>query len=416
MTRPAIGQALDPKRNSLNFLRLVLAFSVVYAHACDIAWFGLHNVAVNDTSLGALAVYGFFGISGYLIAGSLSRNSVPRYLWQRFLRIFPAFWICLIVTSFVLGTVAWLHQNPAHCDLSCYLRLHPGPFSYVYSNALLKINQSGVVSNNFIYFIGNASLWTLFYEFLCYLFLAGLAIIGIFRYRGLVLTTTLGLLAILSILTLTPSLNRMFSVFHHFITMEFLILSVVFMVGSLIWLYRDVVPDSAILAVLLAIAFVASLHLPREGNLPTLGFTASSLGAFLIAYPLLWLGAHLPLHRIGSKNDYSYGVYIYAFPLTQLMVIFGADQLGFALFMVVNAALALAFAIASWWLIEKRALRLKRVSFPGLPPQVRRLLAAVPDAHASVLRPPTSPPVPNHQRVTSEDPDSHGVERDLGQR
>ena len=166
--------------------------------------------------------------------------------------------------------------------------LHPGPFSYVYSNALLKINQSGVVLNNFLSFIGNGSLWTLFYEFLCYLFLAALALIGIFRYRGLVLAITLGLLATFSIFTLTPSLNGMLSVAHHFVTMEFLILSAVFMVGSLIWLYRDVIPDSPFIAVPLAIAFVASLYLPREGNLPTLGLTASSLGAFLIAYPLLW--------------------------------------------------------------------------------------------------------------------------------
>ena len=397
MRGATIGQALDPKRNSLNFLRLVLAFSVVYAHASEYAWFGWRNVVVNDTSLGVIAVYGFFGISGYLIAGSLSRNSVPRYIWQRFLRIFPAFWVCLVVTALVFGTVAWLHQRSVHCGLSCYLGLHPGPVSYVYSNALLKINQGGVVSSGFYSHISNASLWTLFYEFLCYLFLAGLALIGIFRYRRLVLTITLGLLAILSILTFTPSLNRMFSVVHHAIMMEFLILSVVFMVGALIWLYRDVVPDSPFIAVLLAIAFVASLHLPREGNLPTFGFTASSLGAFLLTYPLLWLGAHLPFHRIGSKNDYSYGVYIYAYPLTQLMLIFGAVRLGFVPFMVVNAALALAFAIASWWLIEKHALRLKRVSFPGLRPRVRRLLAAV--------------------HLTSEDSDgSHQVKRRLEQR
>ena len=35
MRGATIGQALDPKRNSLNFLRLVLAFSVVYAHASE---------------------------------------------------------------------------------------------------------------------------------------------------------------------------------------------------------------------------------------------------------------------------------------------------------------------------------------------------------------------------------------------
>ena len=392
MRRAAIGEALNPDRNSLNFLRLVLAFSVVYAHACEVAFWGWRNVVVNETSLGAIAVYGFFGVSGYLIAGSLERNSVPRYLWQRFLRIFPAFWVCLVVTAFVLGTVAWLHEPPGHCDLSCYLGLHPGPLSYVYSNALLKINQAGVVSNNFISFVGNASLWTLFYEFLCYLFLAGLALIGIFRYRGLVLTVTVCLLGILSILTLTPSLSRTFSD-AHLITTQFLILSVVFMVGSLIWLYRDVIPDSPFIAVPLAIAFVASLYLPTEGNLPTAGLTASSLGALLIAYPLLWLGAHLPFNRIGSKNDYSYGVYIYAYPLTQMMVIFGATRLGFVPFMVVNAALALAFAVASWWLIEKRALRLKRVSFSNPRRWVRRPLVTTPDTDSSFHgnRPPSPP-------------------------
>ena len=111
--RKAIGVALDPKRNSLNFLRLVLAFSVVYAHASELGWFGLHDVVVNDTGLGTIAVYGFFGISGYLIAGSASRNSVGRYLWQRFLRIFPAFWVCLVVTAFVFGAICVGHHSRA---------------------------------------------------------------------------------------------------------------------------------------------------------------------------------------------------------------------------------------------------------------------------------------------------------------
>ena len=86
-----VGVALDPKRNSLNFLRLVLAFFVVYGHASELGWLGLHDVILNDTPLSSIAVYGFFGISGYLIAGSASKNSVGRYLWQRFLRIFPVF-------------------------------------------------------------------------------------------------------------------------------------------------------------------------------------------------------------------------------------------------------------------------------------------------------------------------------------
>ena len=86
------------------------------------------------------ALYGFFCLSGFLIAGSAARNRTGRYLWQRFLRIMPAYWVCLIVTAFVIGALAWIHQpHPSSCSISsCYYSIgHAGPFSYVYHNFLL---------------------------------------------------------------------------------------------------------------------------------------------------------------------------------------------------------------------------------------------------------------------------------------
>ena len=359
MQTRVIGVALDPKRNSLNFLRLALAFCVVYAHASEVAWLGFRNVVVNQTSLGTIAVYGFFGISGYLIAGSASRNSVGRYLWQRFLRIFPALWVCLVVTGLALGAIALALRPVPHCGYVCYLKLHPGPFSYFYSNALLKVNQFTAAAPGVL--LGNASIWTLFFEFLCYLLLAALAFVGVMRRRGWVAVITLGIFAALLITTLVPSLNSMFNLFRNSIPMNFMVLSVPFLGGTLIYLYRKEIPDSALLAIACFIAFVATLYLPTGGHLPTLSLTPSSLGAFLLAYPLLWLGAHLPLSWIGSTNDYSYGVYIYAYPLTQLLAYFGAQHVGFWPFMGLLASVTLAFAVASWWLVEKHALRLKKV-------------------------------------------------------
>ena len=370
MRSRAIGVALDPKRNSLNFLRLVLAFSVVYAHASELGWFGLHDVVVNDTSLGTVAVYGFFGISGYLIAGSASRNGVGRYLWQRFLRIFPAFLACLVVTGFALGAIALAINPVPHCGFVCYLKLHPGPFSFVYSNALLKMNQFAVASPELN--LANSSLWTLFFEFLCYLLLAALSFVGIMRHRGWVALITLGIFAALLVTTLVPSLNSMFNIYSNFIPMNFMVLSLPFLGGTLIYLYRERIPDSALLATACIIAFVATLHLPTYGYPPTLRLTPSSLGVFLIAYPLLWLGAHLPFYWIGSRNDYSYGVYIYAYPLTQLLISLDAQRVGFWPFMLLTASVTLAFAVASWWLIEKHALQLKKASWPA-----GRLLSAI---------------------------------------
>ena len=319
---------------------------------------GHYDVVVNNTSLGTIAVYGFFGISGYLIAGSASRNSVGRYLWQRFLRIFPAFWVCLVVTGFALGAIALAINPVPHCGFVCYLKLHPGPFSFVYSNALLKMNQFAVASPELN--LANSSLWTLFFEFLCYLLLAALSFVGIMRHRGWVALITLGIFAALLVTTLVPSLNSMFNIYNN-IPMDFMVLSLGFLGGTLIYLYRERVPDSALLAIVCIIAFVATLYLPNYGYVPTLRLTPSSFGVFLLAYPLLWLGAHLPFHWIGAKNDYSYGVYIYAYPLTLLLVYLHAERVGFWPFMLLTASVTLAFAVASWWLIEKHALRLKKV-------------------------------------------------------
>src|SRR5450631_493848 len=120
VNRPNIGQNYSPKRNSLNFLRMILALMVVVSH---VGLGGFRDpFLLNHTTIGIVAVYGFFGISGFLIAGSASRNGVGRYLWQRCLRILPGFWVCLAVTAFGFGILATIHgvSNGHHCDLSCY--------------------------------------------------------------------------------------------------------------------------------------------------------------------------------------------------------------------------------------------------------------------------------------------------------
>ena len=42
---------------------------------------------------------------------------------------------------------------------------------------------------------------------------------------------------------------------------------------------------------------------------------------------MIWLGIHLPLARVGAKNDYSYGLYIYGYPVSQLLVVWGLNPL-----------------------------------------------------------------------------------------
>ena len=382
MTR-TIGESFDPRHNSLNFLRLILALIVVVSHIIAIGGFAVQN-GINQTGFGPIAVYGFFGISGYLIAGSAARNHAGRYLWQRFLRIFPAFWVCLLMTAFVFGVVGWLSHPPLpHCGLSCYFHApNNNPYGYVYRDFLLRVNQysiAGTPAVGYLPLIWNGSIWTLFYEFLCYLLLMVLALAGFLRHRALLLATTVGVWVAITVITLTPSLDSQFSVYGNADAMNLLKFAAVFLVGAVIFVYRELIPDSGWLALVCAGVFLASLNLPTGGRAPALVFTPSNLLTPLVAYPLLWLGIHLPFQRVGARNDYSYGVYIYGFPASQLLALWGAVRWGFVPYTAVAVALTAPMAVASWWVVEKHALALKSFGVkqaPELvaPPAMEQLL------------------------------------------
>lgn len=144
----SIGATFRAQSNSLNFLRLVLAFAVVLSHAITIGSFGSEDI-VGKTTLGTLAVYGFFGLSGYLITASADRNHVGRFLWQRFLRIYPALILCTIVTAFAFGSLVWIHANPtlySRCGISCYFTEHGGPIGYVLRNSSIWASQSTIAA------------------------------------------------------------------------------------------------------------------------------------------------------------------------------------------------------------------------------------------------------------------------------
>ncbi len=396
-----IGDGFSGRHNSLNFIRLVLALAVVYDHSIGLGGFGF-VWTLNDNSIGTLAVYAFFGISGFLIAGSAARNGSWRYLWQRFLRIFPGFWVCLILTALVFGVLNVLSDPLPHCGLSCYFNGSNGPFSYLYRNWLLPstaLHQNKITGTPYhvpFPLAWNGSIWTLFYEFLCYLLLAGLAVAGFLRRRAVTLVAAGSMVALTFVITLTPTLDHPFNGFHHQLLLNTIRFTAIFLVGSVLYLYRDWVPDSGWLALAASALFVAGMLLPNGGlhgtRNPMYAFTESSLFAPVIAYPMLWLGIHLPFQRVGARNDYSYGIYIYGYPVSQLLALWGAQRFGYPFYLTSVVAVTGLLAVGSWWLIEKRALSLKRVDPAGLGEALRHPLrarrpAATGDPPAEVLVP-----------------------------
>src|SRR5664280_1690954 len=251
MNAASIGENFDPRRNALNFLRLCFALLVIFSHSIVLGGYRSETLWGHGT-LGDIAVDAFFAVSGFLIAASASRNDVLRYLWQRFLRIFPAFWVCLLVTAFLIAPIGWVAQGR---PLGAYWSAPAGPIHYVVVNWFLRIHAYGIAGTPRQVPYPNAwdgSLWTLFYEFYCYLMVAFLAATTIIRRRALVLVlwgascaVAIGAAAVgIPTFEDRPSYNLI-----RFVP--------IFFAGVVLWLYRDVVPDSSVLFAACVALFVA---------------------------------------------------------------------------------------------------------------------------------------------------------------
>ena len=355
-----LGDSLKDRDNSLNFLRVLFASLVLLSHAAGLAGFNNWVGLINQSSIAQIALYGFFIISGYLIAGSVLRNSTFDYLIRRCLRIFPGLITCLLLTAFLFGVLAWRHLPNRDTSYSSYFSGHDNPFTYVVKNSLLANPYwtqhmiSGTPDS--ILQSWNGSIWTLFYEFICYIVILGLAIVGFLKHRFLLVGITTLLWAVVVTITLTPSLSAHFNFLENLTAEQLLRFLLIFLTASVFYIFRNEIPDSGWLALGSAVIFTVGLSLPNGGRVPSLQFTPSDIFVPFLIYPILWCGIHLPLQKIGSKNDYSYGIYIYGWPISELVVAWNLERFGIAPYWLLCFVVAAPFAIASWWLIEKPAL------------------------------------------------------------
>ena len=172
---------IDPKDNSLNLLRLVLAAMVLVHHVIPLTGRGEGIELTPGESVGGWAVFGFFMISGYLITGARLRSDGGRYLINRIARLFPAFVFVNLLTAFALAPIAYQMQNGT---LDGFLSTPNTPASYVVANMWLKMvdySVAGTLATVPYPFAWNGSLWSLYYEFCAYLLVGLFCVIPIVR-------------------------------------------------------------------------------------------------------------------------------------------------------------------------------------------------------------------------------------------
>ena len=336
---PRIGVPLDPRRNSLNLIRLVLASSVIFHHSYPLLGRGLGPEYLGDR-LGGWAVIGFFALSGYLITGSRWSKSLGDYLTLRIARIFPAFLTVQLVTVFLFAPLNYAHATGS---LSGYLSSPTSPFAYLFVNLGLKMHNYDVAGTPLgVPYPGawNGSLWSLYYEFFCYL-LVGL--IGIWAVARRSVWPMIGAWALSVVVRVVyEPLRDVLGVGFDLDQLTKLV--PYFFAGGVLYVLKRHIGMHAGLALLSAVAFPVLLLVDQSWG--------GQVGSLFAAYVLLWLGHVLPSPEVVRVHDISYGMYIYGFPSQQLIATFWPAA-GYWAMSLCALAMAVAFAVPSWFLVER---------------------------------------------------------------
>lgn len=336
-----LGSYTQGRDNNIQLLRLLSAAGVIAFHSYALTGH-INDDPVfrltSDTNFGSLGVRCFFVMSGLLVTQSwLRRPRLAPYAVARVLRIYPALFAAVALAIILAGISAPLSWKQFLSD--------PMTIDYAWGNALawrVRYLLPGAFPNNIFPGGSNGSLWTLPIELRLYVGLAIAGVAGILARRAL-WTAVLAALAAIFVawpewLPLEPETATV---------REFALL---FALGSLAYLWRATLPLS-LAGALGGIAF----YLWNPWHMGH-GVTAT----LVLAYAVLVLAYHpwLKWPAFNRVGDYSYGLYLYAFPVQQTLVsrLPGLSAPGlFALSLLAT----LALAMASWHGLEKPALGLR---------------------------------------------------------
>jgi peptidoglycan/LPS O-acetylase OafA/YrhL len=329
----------NSRSSGFDYMRIILALSVIALHTilvCDgrAAETALWTGAFRPVAL--FIVPSFFALSGFLVAGSLERNDLPAFLTLRALRIFPALAVEVVVSAVLIG--------PLLTSLPLVQYFQSPLFSEYFQNMLGRIHY--LLPGVFEHLPGGASvnlqLWTVPFELECYLALSLLALLGLHRRPRL-------LLALLVAFCLGTFATQ--AIAGRFWPLDDRppgrMIVICFLFGASLYALRDRLPCTAAPFALSLVLTWFCLTFPQ----------AVFLAPLPVAYLTVYLGLlNPPRTRILRGADYSYGLYLYGFPVQQtISFLFPAYRIWYVNFAASLIACG-CLAFLSWHLIEGRVM------------------------------------------------------------
>lgn len=345
--------------NTFDAIRLLMALLVVWSHS-----FALHQgteshepvtVLLNGVyTAGSLGVMVFFMISGFLITQSfLSSKTLRRFMEQRVRRIYPGYLVATSLCAFVVvplfSSVRDLSPAQVATTLvaNLFLRNHFPP--------------ADAFAGNPVPLAVNGSLWSIPFEFWCYIGVAALGVSGLLTRRwvttGLLVVALIGRV-VLDVADRKPG-GGLIGVIIGWPYQWFVILPS-FLLGMVAHLYQTVLPRRPWLLAGLLAAAIGSAHLNIHA--------AHLLIAPALAYATFYVAFSpaVRLQRAGAYGDFSYGTYLYAYPIQQMLFALVGPRLSLPIFILLSLILSLAAGICSWFMIERWFIR-RRSHLAALP-------------------------------------------------
>ena len=334
--------AADSRPSGFDYMRLGLALSVVGLHFVTIDYGDSFANQFWNTwrrPIGAIVLPMFFSLSGFLVAGSLFRSkTLFSFLGLRVIRIAPALAVEILLCAFILGPLLTTFSLSEYFSNRLF---------YMYFFNIIGHVQfllPGIFASNPHPNVVNEQLWTIPWELRCYILIAGMSLICVFRSRAFLVVFVLVFnAAIFSYYGLRPP--------DGWVSVHGTILVESFLAGIVLFVFSDKLGHNRWCFAACLIATIALLLMPHGDYLVSLP----------AAYVTVYLGLLNPLRStVVLSGDYSYGVYLYGFPIQQAVAYVNNIHRSWYLDAMFVLPLTLIVAIASWWLVEKPTLSLRK--------------------------------------------------------